>query len=112
MSAVVGRRNNWLLSPGKFPDQFLFMIDKNKKLFSSTEQETSKRGKENGEKKKKKSGLGKQTQAKEGERWRQRAEGRGRLASHLTRSTKACEASAEFLCVSVYQQIKLINICL
>lgn len=23
LSAVVGRRNNWLLSPGKFPDQFL-----------------------------------------------------------------------------------------
>lgn len=39
MSAVVGRRNNWLLSPGKFPDQFLFMIDKNKMLFSSTGQE-------------------------------------------------------------------------
>lgn len=36
MSAVVWRRNNWLLSPGKFPDQFLSMIDKNKKLFSSS----------------------------------------------------------------------------
>lgn len=44
MSAVVGRRNNWLLSPGKFPDQFLFMIDKNRKLFSSTEQEHRKDG--------------------------------------------------------------------
>lgn len=32
LSAVVGRRNNWLLSPAKFPGQFLFMIDKNKKV--------------------------------------------------------------------------------
>lgn len=43
MSAVVGRRNNWLLSPGKFPDQFLFVIDKNRKLFYLHRARTSKK---------------------------------------------------------------------
>lgn len=71
LSAVVGRRNNWLLSPGKFPDQFLFMIDKNKKLFSSTEREHRRGGKKE---------LRKQTQAQERGRWRQRAKDRGRPA--------------------------------
>ena len=36
LSAVVGRRNNWLLSPGKFPDQFLHVTEK-RKLLSSTD---------------------------------------------------------------------------
>lgn len=36
MSAVVGRRNNWLLSPGKLPEQFLIKIDKKTELLSST----------------------------------------------------------------------------
>lgn len=53
MSAVVGRRNNWLLSPGKFPDQFLFVIDKNKKLFSSTGQEHRKGRKKKGRRRRK-----------------------------------------------------------
>lgn len=39
LSAVAGRRNNWLLSPGKFPAQFLHVIDKNRKLFSSTKRD-------------------------------------------------------------------------
>lgn len=75
LSAVVGRRNNWLLSPGKFPDQFLFMIDKNRKLFSSTEQEHETAG----------------GGARREEELRQQAEGgvagsggTGRLASHVT----------------------------
>lgn len=86
LSAVVGRRNNWLLSPGKFPDQFLFMIDKSKKLFSSTEQEHRRGGEEIGKKERKE--LRKQTQAKERGRWRQRAKDRGRPACRLTRQTE------------------------
>lgn len=66
MSAVVGRRNNWLLSPGKFPDQFLFVIDKNRKLFYLHRARTSKRRGINGMKKKRKKKQ--QQQVKEGVR--------------------------------------------
>ena len=76
LSAVVGRRNNWLLSPGKFPDQFLFMIDKNKKLFSSTEQEHRK----GGEKKNKEKGRARKANSSEGKRKTKAASERQREA--------------------------------
>lgn len=66
LSAVVGRRNNWLLSPGKFPDQFLFKIDKKTELFSSTEQEH--RREETGVKQEEED-YGIRKQAEEGGRW-------------------------------------------
>ncbi len=99
LSAVVGRRNNWLLSPGKFPDQFLFMIDKNKKLFSSTEQEHLKEENKWGEEERE---LGKQTQVQGGGRWRQRVKDRGRLASHLMPRRRPGRLT-QFVWVSVYQ---------
>lgn len=66
LSAVVGRRNNWLLSPGKFPDQFLFKIDKKTELFSSAEQEH--RREETGVKQEEED-YGIRKQAEEGGRW-------------------------------------------
>lgn len=66
LSAVVGRRNNWLLSPGKFPDQFLFKIDKKTELFSSAEREH--RREETGVKQEEED-YGIRKQAEEGGRW-------------------------------------------
>lgn len=85
LSAVVWRRNNWLLSPGKFPDQFLFMIDNNKKLFSSSGEQEHQRGKY-------KRARAQEANAGEGmKRWRQQAEERGRLMHHHdNRLTSVC----------------------
>lgn len=100
LSAVVGRRNNWLLSPGKFPDQFLFMIDKNKKLFSSTEQEhrqeEKKTKKKRGEEER---GLGKQN-ASEGRR-KVEAASRGQREAGVSPD----ETDAWSVCLPVHQRV-------